>query len=453
VGSFFFSTCSLSYFGIRSNVLEPALRLAKLILQAYTSLQLSNELEWRLSRSASGSPSADLADYIRSQGPEAAVRNLILSSHPVATAVGEELILSISPQISESVLINRILWKIGFNLPRYHSYERVKQHLHEFETTILAIGEIRSEEQREDVRKAGVNLFVHVESFLEELLGYIVWLLSSDHFLFTNFVYDSKSARRSVGNVLGSSSTIDQIELRWNMEEGNSLGTLLHYLQISSEWTDILSKEDRNKCSRSENDLPHYADKTDKIFAYRHTQFWADTNPIELTKFAQGYSEIVRRISQSDLAVIRNGLDHWRDERSFPSAEKMLSFVSRFREAVQMADLRRYLPKWFWVDRTSSDRFGQIRYDLIDESGQRLSLYEPSFIHRLTALDEAIPLLVAPGNLLGYPNSEVIFGVKESSLYSEYWAGYPIRRPIPDRQPENSETRESDVLSAESPET
>ncbi len=108
----------------------------------------------------------------------------------------------------------------------------------------------------------------------------------------------------------------------------------------------------------------------------------------------------------------------------------MLSFEARFNRAFRIADVRRYLPKWYWLDRVLQDRFGQGQYELRDYANELVALHDPTFIHRVTKIDFSRPMLVAPGNLLGYPNSELVFLLKESSAYADYWEGYPMRRFI-----------------------
>jgi len=199
--------------------------------------------------------------------------------------------------IDEGALVERILWKFGFDLPRYHSYQRIKQHLNEFRSTLLVIGDINTDEQREAVRKAGVNLFVYVEAFLEETICYPIWLLSCDHFLDTHLTYDTRYARRRVGQVLGSASSVSGITFQWAEDGGNALGTLLRYLQLACEWMKGLSVLDQSKLVRPEPDLPHYADLTDALFPFRHRELWADCNPSELARFIGEYESIVRLIA------------------------------------------------------------------------------------------------------------------------------------------------------------
>ena len=38
---------------------------------------------------------------------------------------------------------------------------------------------------------------------------------------------------------------------------------------------------------------------------------------------------------------------------------------------------------------------------------------------------------MSPINLLGEPNSQLMFTIKETTEYDKYWEGYPKRRFIP----------------------
>jgi hypothetical protein len=169
-------------------------------------------------------------------GPEQAIRDLILSSGIVTKFVSEESLLSLKHIASnDQMAIDRILWKLGFNPKQYDdSIKRLFMRLKEFNAIILELTPIETENHREKIRAVGVNLFISVEDFLEKLISYNIWLLSTDHFLDNQFEYNLASARRAVPQVLGQKLENDGLIFTWSIDGENTLGTLLRYLDASN---------------------------------------------------------------------------------------------------------------------------------------------------------------------------------------------------------------------------
>src|SRR5262249_4123246 len=156
-----------------------------------------------------------------------------------------------------------------------------------------------------------------------------------------------------------------------------------------------------------------YADDPLKVFPFVHTAIWADADRRILSEFLEEFKGIAKQVMQSNLAAIRNGLDHKRDESRFPTVDAMLAFVARFVEALDSSDVKRYLPKSFWLDRRVEDRFGQAEYTFRDYCDRPLLLHGPPFVSGSRGIAFNMPYLIAPKDLLGYPNSTLLFEVKE----------------------------------------
>jgi len=217
----------------------------------------------------------------------------------------------------------------------------------------------------------------------------------------------------------------------WNVEGENTIGTLLAYAQKLTEWAESIKTADRAAFLRPSADLPHYADDEEQTFVFRHTSLWADANTTELDQYLTGLASVVNQLQRADIAKVRNGLDHRRDDRDFPRADVMLACAARLRDALDMAESHRYLPKVHWLESIWTDRFGRERFVFTDYKGKEVILGGPPVVSGLPGLGFQQPALIAPGNLLGEPNAELRFLIRESSTYSNYWANYPRRRDIP----------------------
>jgi hypothetical protein len=440
----------LSQLGIRAVRENPAVRLISCVWDAYEQAGLSTELEWRIRGDSSRSLRDSLTEYVRHEGPGQAVRQLVLASNLITTRVCESISLSLAQVLgSEDKAVDRLLWKVGFNPEQYDdSIARFSNRLREFRETVLCYSPIDGEESREKIRSVGVNLFVSAEDFVEKLIAYNVWILASDHFLTTHFRFEMDSARCLVSQVLGGKCGEGTEQVSWSTQGQNTLGTLLRYLSEAAKWVTSLSSTDRDRLVRVSDDLPFYALDSDRLFPFRHTEMWADTDVSELRKFSDGFSAIAKLLQQADLAGIRNGLDHHRSEFTFPTSEAMLASAARLQEALDRADTGRYVPKLFWLHGRKATRFGIVEYEFRDHAQRVFVTYGPALVSGLLRIRYERPVLIAATNLLGHPNSQLMFQPNDNSAFSTYWEAYPRRRRI---DPDEAALRASEAPSTIAP--
>jgi hypothetical protein len=413
--------------GIRSISGNPLISLASAIWCAYENQNLLDDLEWKLRESPTRSI---LMDYI-SKSPEEAIRDLVISRKSIVLELSQRTNVKNLDNTTKDDIIKSFLWKFGFDLPRYNNeYQIFRERLKLFNSKLMEISSIKTENDREAIRSIGVNLFVSVEYFLERLISYNIWILSSDHFI-NRLEYNSHSALNSVKRILGEEINYDDYRAIWDENGGNTLGTLMVYLQQSLQWIVSLLDREKDVIKRPKEDLPHYADDPEMFFPFHHTEMWADCKLSELDNFINNYKKIVDNLNKSNLASIRNGLDHKRNAINFPSINEMIGSIEKLQDALDLADDNRFIPKEFWLNSYNFNRFGREQHVYNDYMNRNLYLNGPNSImeERLLVFDS--PILIAPGNLLDLPNSFLIFGISEDSAYSKYWSAYPRRRRIP----------------------
>jgi hypothetical protein len=409
-------------------------------------------LLWRV-RAASGvSVAQALMHYVREKEPEELVKNLILTSQSVTTTICEELQIEYAPNMEPEKFVSKLLWKVGFNPPLFGDFEiRFSKRLREFNDELLRNTPIETEDQRELVRGAGANLFVSVEEFVETLLAYNVWVLSSDHFVETKFRFNLDSARAQVEKILGAVIVDDTVEFHWSNEGENTLGVSLRYLDEAVKWMKSLESLDRDTLMRRDADLPHFEDDRRLTFPFRHTQLWADADRSAIKKYVDDFASIVKLLSQSNLAYVRNGIDHKRDDGTFPNDEAMFACVARLREAFEFSDVMRFFPKMFWLDEETTHRSGTTEFKIIDYLGRVTQFFGPELTVGNSIIEYGVPFLVCPGALLSVPNAEISFRLSHSSEYTRFWDGYPRRRrlPVDDRREVDSHATEQLAATSE----
>ncbi|MCH7736723.1 MAG: hypothetical protein IH872_04890 [Chloroflexi bacterium] len=435
----------LGTFGLRTRRGSPIVNLISIVKRAYQEEDFMNDLVWRLGSVSTTSLDMGLATYIRDNSPQESVSKLIFTSEVITKFVASHLGLLIEPgDVNDRSTVDKVLWKLGFNTPQFDNFvNRFKSQLVRLDDTVRAASPFDSEESKELVRSSGVNPFISLETLIDQILAYNVWLLSSDHFVNTDFIFNIEEARNSIAANLGTSLQSDSMRLSWNTDGSNALGVLFRYLHEALDWMTKLSDSKREDTVRSPRDQPHYLTDTNVMFPFKHSALWADSDPIGLAEYVAGFRKLVQSINESNAAFIRNGFDHRREDADFPSSESILSCTSRLRSALDFADSNRYLPKVFWLQRKTEYGHGTSQFEMRDYAGKSIIIEKPSIYTGLPEIGFGMPYLIAPGNLLGSAGSEITFRNNEPNSYDKYWAGYP-RRAMGISQP-NREFTEDDL--------
>jgi hypothetical protein len=422
--------CELSSRGVRAHVLDPVVSFSALVVRHYEAKGMTADLKWRLRKYGGTSTHDSLVHFLRDVGPRTTIRALLLGSEPIATAVGSQLALS--PETDEEALVDTITWKLGFDLPSHaDTYPRFRRRLEAMNDVCAKLGGVRSEDEREEIRKAGVNLFVSAEEFVARLVTYVTWLLSSDHVVSTRFTYEASLAAERVGVTLGPAITSGGETFEWKSSGENSLGTLLAYTNACRDWIRSLTGRERESVRRPAAELPHFASDPDSIYPFQSRECWADFEPRALVQLADDFDRIVEHLRAADLAFVRNGLDHKRDDHRFPELPRIQTCVSRLKMAFDMADERRLVPKRFWLVRSIRSQSGVVERELKDYRDRTVTLWGPSVFTGIGIPEFRRPVILAPHEMLGHAGDSVLFAIKEKSAFSDYWEGYPRRRSIP----------------------
>jgi hypothetical protein len=419
---------TLSILGVRPERERPILFLTSTIWREYKKAGQLTELAWRCQLGGAMPRPEEVMAYMRSHTAPDAVRNLILPSRPIALAIAKKLCMEIFPSEPEDHLIDRFLWKFGFKLAQYDmKYERLRSHLQKFREELVASPTKLTDDHRDAIRSRGVNVFVSLENFIEELVSYNIWLLFSDHFGVTNFEYKFSDATAQVAAILGSSRTVSGETFAWRVAGGNALGTLLIYGRLAADWMLALHEADKSGLQRPAEDFPHFVDDRTRRFPFQHRQLWADAVTAELQKFAEQFASLIEQLERARLAEVRNGIDHYREAHRFPGVDVMIACENRISSVLDSADINRFIPKAYWLVETKKDEFGITEDTLQDYKARKLVIRGPSILGGLKEATFSTPLILPYGNLLGYTNSDLLLHLIEQSSYTSMWDNYPRR--------------------------
>jgi hypothetical protein len=147
-------------------------------------------------------------------------------------------------------------------------------------------------------------------------------------------------------------------------------------------------------------------------------------------RYVDGYERIVNLLEQAELVFVRNGLDHHRNESSFPTIDKLLSCAARLTHAVDAADVGRHFLKPLWLMGRTESRYGTVEYQFLDYAGRSLAVFGPPIVSGLHRVRYDYPFIMPPLALPGPSNALLAFRFAVSSIYSLYWQDYPRRRRL-----------------------
>lgn len=250
------STCSISSLGIRSDTDSPVVSFAIEVWEAHDEADRLTDLSWKTVKGAGPASHGHVLEYLLHKTPEEGVRDLILGNRDVTLHVCESVIMDEAAVDNDPLIIDKMLWKLGFDVPRFGvEHSTLIRHLDAFKAALLECDEPLQQGDREKIRSVGVNLFVELEWFLEQVIGYNTWLLHNDHFS-EDFIYNPAKAVAMVADVLPV-----QEPAAWSRDGGNTLGVLLSYLSACATWMEGLSRCDATETERPDELYPHFADE------------------------------------------------------------------------------------------------------------------------------------------------------------------------------------------------
>jgi hypothetical protein len=414
----------ISSLGVRWAAGLPSKRFNALIRTAYQDTGQIDDLAWHLRVPSDESIGRALDDLISRIRPPEVVRQLVLPNRRVCEIILRTLGI---PSVGEGApageaLLRGILWKCGFTVPRYTTtLEDLRERLSEFELCVGQSPDEMTERDRANLRRAGVNLFVSIEEFLESVICLAVWLLASDHYRETKFVFRSGHALRRVPKVLAD---VEFAIGKWDDGGKNTLGVLLAYLTEASRWVSGLDQSVKHNIRRPDEDCPAPDKWSGQPFAYMHTQFWADCSSKGLLSYAKLFRDVDHLVQQSGVAGVRNALDHKRQSGEFPNRDLLFTFVSRMKQAVDRADAARLFPKEYWISSSTSDCFGYKSVLLLDYRNHQAEI-------RITGpVPKAKPLILLPEGLVDSSNVQPWIQVGENTPHSAYWEEFPRVRVV-----------------------
>lgn len=416
----------------------PYLRLTRLVRHLYDAGNEADsaELLWQL-RSIDGTSAEDrLEEYLRIETPTEVVRRLVLARRQnVERALADLRIDSsdiglgeINPAENDEVLIERILWKLGFepDLPASASSDFLTRHSEMRQ--VMRDSRVSAVMNVDRIREAGRALFISLEGLLEDSLAYAWWALTFDHVAaarrFTYRPSDAAGVWPALRKYIEGAPGEEKLRLsepRTLYPLGQGFGCLARLLESFDS-----SPDDHLRDTRM---IPKWVPHTElKDFRFRHTIPFLDLGNSSKTAILRGMTSLANELKSANVHGIRNGMSHF--QRSSANLDDIDAAVAGAGAAVETLGRLGLIRTQYRLARTEVDTWGRAITVMRSGDGDEITFSRPSRVDGSGMPHLRTPQYVVRSAVFGAPNEVLRFRVGSDSAFSDMWANFPRPRAL-----------------------
>ncbi|MCD4852404.1 hypothetical protein LN996_16435 [Arthrobacter sp. AK01] len=408
-----------------------AMRLRRLVEHLYpgSDSDAEDELKWQLRSIPGVSLEARLDEFLRTASPHEVLSRLVLSRRSHVSKAGEELHLEITGAEDDDTLVDRILWKLGFDvditdslrIEYWTGHERLRQAAQTANVSTLVDYEL--------VRSVAVSYFVKLEEFLTDTLSFATWVLLNDHVVSQHpFQYDFERdrvaafARLEEFDIGRTKKSEDRIRF------GEDL-TLYPLVRGFECLAGLLSSSlgESSKLLRNSSQYPNFHKNTElQRFPFTHTIPFLDLVPSAQDRLVNGLNEISALLVQSEIASARNDQLHFR--RSAADLDALMKTLDLVASAIQKVELLGIVRDLFYPDKVENDRWGRRTVFLSNRRGKEIALARPTSHGLLRLPNLSTPQYIVSSAQFAEPNDMLRAIPTSKSSFSTLWARFPQRR-------------------------
>ncbi|MET0434057.1 MAG: hypothetical protein ABW025_07805 [Cellulomonas sp.] len=418
----------LSSHGVRFVSDEPgfALLRERRLLDALYVRDLSTdveELEWQLRGIDVTDIDERLEHFFQERSPKAVLERLVLARKTNMVAACEEVGIEGGESMPDDVLVDTLLWKLGFPVLVDEDPHRNFWAYHERLWALAQSSEIGASDR---FLEAASPYFNSLEGLLLDSLAFTSWALLSDHVMANApFSYDDDLDRRGGLQLLGSFAASPAGTANYESDRvdlGNLIGG---FSALARRLEEVVRDSDSYR--RPAAEIPEFDGKTRiKEFRLRSTAAFLDLTPPSQARILEGLRDITTTMTAADVNLVRNDYAHYR--RTPPDIAKLEAALEATRRAVTRIEALGFCRILFWPTGVSRDEWGRSLHDF---AGPRS--FEHTF-SRPTRFDwMGLPSIHEPAYLIrsaavGEPTEVLRFTRRLRSRYLDMWAGFPDRR-------------------------
>ena len=414
----------------------PSSSMRALLRRLYADDDARKDLDWLLRHDKEGELEARLSRFIESGEPRDVVERLVLSAprrlRDALTLLGPGYFEEPASYEDEQRLLDKILWKLGFDIHGYQEYlPRFHQRLERFQLAVEPSDTPSPEADRDAIRGAGNNFFVSLEEVLDSGLALSAWALLFDHVAVrrSRFHFNLADARTYAFEQINRTG---QPAGRPTLDLGgrNTLDPLASAFATLADILEGLPGAEQ-RFRRAEEELPIWArHSTSESFPFVHTVPWLDLTAESQTTIVDCMRAVPRTLSRNDVANVRNQIAHRRDD--FVTGTEVYRVTHALRELVSRLEVAGLVPNVYIREGRHMDRYGRTHAVLRDYRGRELRIAWPSELALTGVPPLVVPQTVITCSVISGTAEHLRFRIDEDSEYRRMWANWPaeLHRPV-----------------------
>lgn len=383
------------------------------------------ELSWQLREVAGITVAGRLDEYLRSAPPDEVLQRLVLTTKTNVDVATDLLGLS-AENVDDDTLVNRILWKLGFDVSDASSMHERFWTLHERMVHGARSANISTIVDQEAMRGLGANYFVALEKLLADTISFATWALTVDHVTAKHpFAFGAETDHDQylapIRDLLNQRGARTDVKLeKWTLYPlVASFGALADHLDsLRGEATTFL---------RPDADRPEFAGNTTlEQFPLDHTVPFVDLTPASQTEILRVLRAVSDDLVNASVHKVRNEQLHY--TRASSSLDQLLTALQGVDRAVRSLEDAGFTRVLFYPDRQEGDRWGRTTFYFSDRGGREVAFGRPSQFSRLNMPRMGTPQYLLHAAQFAEPNEILRFGLRAGSDFQQLWADFPLRR-------------------------
>lgn len=422
-----------SRFGLRAVPTKEDISVARLKLlieHVYLDKELQ-QIEWKLRLIPGQNINEKLDTYVRSEDPKHIIKDMILDSKEHLQDAFNKMQYGMfripSSKEEEDSLIDKILWKLGFDIRLYPSYEQLFWNRMEKFTDVATSYSSYDEGVKDLIRSASVNFFVSLEEVLEYSLSFITWVLLSDHYRVTHFKCDLNEARQFMVSCLNGRQLGSNKPLELDPSGKNTLYPLIQGFAVLAELCNKIIKNDRSRYKRPRKELPRYYGRSAiDLFPFLHKIFVLDLTDSDYEKVTGLLHRIYATLEGSQICDIRNRLEHKRTD--FPNQEEIQASCEAVKSIIIEMEESGIVPLIYFYSGQTIDEYLRGATSFRNYRGREIKINIPTQLDACNLPHLTVPLVICPLINIGDTTEPMRFQCEEMSEYKKMWYDYPKRR-------------------------
>ncbi len=403
-------------------------RLRALVRHSYKD-DLDN-LKWRLRHVTGDTVFEKLDRFLHDQtSPIRVLKELVFSDEVKMKAALRFLdcgwIEMPSSQSDEDWLAEKLLWKMGFDVPLYPVYQK------SFSDRLTLLLEAArtfteyNETEEEAIRSAAVNFFVSVEEILDFSLSFSTWTLLCDHVADTAFRFELQDARRFMASKLNGRQIGSLERISFTSNRQNTLFPMIQGFTLLADLCEELLEE-RQKHLRPASEIPDFASVSRLYtFPFAHTALVLDVRTEDRLRILELLRKTAHTLEAANICDLRNRLEHKRD--TFPKQSEIENGCTALSETIRNLEAAGLCPSVYLFARRLSDEFGRGQITFRNFRGTEITVPNPTQFYGCKLPSFSRPQIVVPWIHIGDSFEPIRFSFVERSEYSQRWKDYPRR--------------------------